>query len=297
MSFLFFLYCPYFLPGSQTDNVPSCACSLRGRMQQANQESVGCQTLPLSGLYLLKTQPQSQERICGCRHSVSSRREERSSPSCPPLCQPSHRDWGGVSLRHHPQPFLIQFADKILTSLPQDLPIQKLTWASRNLLHGCLRSCLPLYCIQLFSLRAFAAHLVVLLESRGKLFRALQTHRALFLSLSLTLFLALWCALSLTVRRRSPCPSAPPGGNLFPFFFLASSLSLLRVPIFKILSMVLQNVGFGRKQENCRLLFSFFHIYLEQRAQSTCLLELKEGKREDCREKRVITDWYLKILS
>lgn len=100
--------------------------------------------------------------------------------------------------------------------------------------------------------------LVVLLESRGKLFRALQTHRALSLclSLSLTQFLPLWCVLSLTFQRRSPFPSPPPpplfpppppGGNLFPFFFLANSLSLLRVPIFKILSMVLQNLGFGRK--------------------------------------------------
>lgn len=226
MSFLFFLYCPYFLPGSQTDNVPSCACCLRGRMQQANQENVGCQTLPLSGFYLLKTQPQSQERICGCRHSVSSRREERSSPSCPPLCQPSHRDWGGVSLRHHPQPFLIQFADKILTSLPQDLPIQKLTWASRNLLHSCLWSCLPLYCIQLFSLRAFAAHLVVLLESRGKLFRALQTHRALFLSLSDSVSRSLVCSLSDHSKKESFPLRSPWGKSLS---FLLSGQQLVTV--------------------------------------------------------------------
>lgn len=245
------------------------------------------------------------------QHLIQEGREW-SSPSCPPLCQPSHREWGRVSLWHHPQPFLTQFADKILTSLSQDLSIQKFTWASGNLLHGCLRSCLPLYCIQLFSLRALAAFPNGPAgEQRKALSCSADTQSSVSLSLSLRLSFSLSDSVSpslvyslshLSKKESFPLPTPalfppPPGGNLFPFFFLANSLSLLRVPIFKILSMVLQNLGFGRKQENCRLFFSFFHIYLEQREQSTCLLELKEGKREDCREKRVITDWYLKIVS
>ena len=218
---------------------------------------------------------------------------EWSSPSCLPLCQPGHREWGGVSLWQHPQPFLTQFAGKILTSLFQDLPAQKFTWAPRNLLQGCLWSCLPLYCRQLFSLRALAAPPGHPAGEQRRALPALQTHGALSLSLSDSVSCSLECFLSHLLKKES-FPLRPSQGKSLSF--LANSLSLLRFPILKILSRVLQSLGSGRKQENCRLLFCFFCIYLEQRAQSTCLLELKEGKREDCREKRVITDQYLKIF-
>lgn len=71
------------------------------------------------------------------------------------------------------------------------------------------------------------------------------------LSLSDSVSCSLECSLSHLSKKESfplcpPTPS-PPRGNLFPFFFLANSLSLLRVPIFKILSMVLQSLGSGRK--------------------------------------------------
>lgn len=135
-------------------------------------------------------------------------------------------------------------------------------------MHGCLRSCLPLYCIQLFSLRALAAFpngpageqrkaLPCSADPQSSVSLSLSLRLSFSLSdsvsLSLTQFLPLWCILSHLSKKESfPLPTPvlfppPPGGNLFPFFFLANSLSLLRVPIFKILSMVLQNLGFGRK--------------------------------------------------
>lgn len=152
---------------------------------------------------------------------------EWSSPSCPPLCQPSHREWGGVSLWHHPQPFLTQFADKILTSLSQDLPIQKFTWASRNLLHGCLRSCLPLYGIQLFSLIAFAASPS---GPAGKQRKALpcsaDPQSSVSLSLSDSISCSLVCSLSDCSKKESFPLHSPQGKSLS---FLLSGQQLVTV--------------------------------------------------------------------
>lgn len=140
---------------------------------------------------------------------------EWSFPSGPPLCQPSHREWGRVSLSGIILSlFLTQFVDKILTSLSQDLPIQKFSWASRNLSHvACGPVCLSTaYSCFLTGPCCFPQRSCWRAEESSSVCSA-DPQSSVSLSLSLTQFLPLWCVLS-HLQRRSPfLPHPPP---LFP---------------------------------------------------------------------------------